>query len=76
MADVLRGEEMIKVRLEGMPEELEDFLAGFRPAYKILNESSSYPNRGKSKYVRIYLDVEQYSPAELLAAAKSMMSEL
>ena len=67
---------MIKVRLEGLPEEIEDFLAGFRPGYKILSESASYPNRGKSAYVRVYLDVEQYSPVELIAVAGKMMSKL
>lgn len=67
---------MIKVRLEGTKEELEDFLAGFRPGYKILNESAPYANRGASKYVRIYLDVEQYSPVELIAVAGKMMSKL
>lgn len=67
---------MLKIRLEGTEEEIEDFLAGFRPGYKILSESASYPNRGKSAYVRVYLDVEQYSPAELIAVAGKMMSKL
>ena len=67
---------MIKVRLEGTPEEIEDFLAGFRPGYKILSESASYPNRGKSAYVRVYLDVEQYSIGELMKNAAALMSKI
>lgn len=39
---------MIKVRLEGTKEELDEFLAGFRPGYKILNESSPYANGGRA----------------------------
>ena len=57
---------MVKVRLEGTKEDLEEFLVGFRPAYKILSESAPYANRGASKYMRVYLDVEQYSIADLL----------
>lgn len=67
---------MIKVRVEGTKEELEEFLAGFRPGYKILNESAPYANRGASKYVRIYLDVEQYSIDELLKKGEEMMKGL
>lgn len=67
---------MIKIRLEGTEEEIEEFLAGFRPGYKILSESQPYANRGKSAYVRVYLDVEQYSLAELMESAERMMSRL
>ena len=69
-------EKMLKIRLEGTEEEIEEFLAGFRPAYKILSESQPYANRGKSAYVRVYLDVEQYSIAELMESAERMMSRL
>lgn len=56
---------MLKIRVEGTREEIEDFMSGFRPQYRVLSESAPYANRGKSEYVRIYLDVEQYSIEEL-----------
>ena len=67
---------MLKIRIEGTPEEIEEFLAGFRPQYKILNESAPYANRGKSAYVRVYLDVEHYSIEELLKIGDEMIGRL
>lgn len=64
---------MLKIRIEGTPEEIEEFLAGFRPQYKILNESAPYANRGKSAYVRVYLDVEQYTIVELAQKAGEIL---
>ena len=67
---------MLKIRLEGTREEIEEFLSGFRPQYKILNESAPYANRGKSQYVRVYLDVEQYSIVELAEQAANLMKNV
>lgn len=67
---------MIKIRLEGTQEEIEDFMSGFRPQYNVLSESAPYANRGKSQYVRVYLDVEQYTIEELGEKAKELMAQL
>ena len=67
---------MIKIRLEGTQEEIEDFMAGFRPQYNVLSESAPYSNRGKSQYVRVYLDVEQYTIEELNHKAMEMISNI
>lgn len=52
---------MIKVRLHGTPEEVKKFAAyleSLSPCVKILQCSEKYPDRGKSLYVRVYMDVE------------------
>ena len=51
---------MIKLRLEGLPEELETYLENLQSDEKIniLEKSGEYPNRGASKFVRIYVSIE------------------
>lgn len=52
---------MIKVRLHGTPEEVKrfaDYLENLAPGVKILQRSDGYADRGKSSYVRVYMDVE------------------
>lgn len=49
---------MIKLRITGLPDELECFLDELRKHFPILNESKSYKNNS-SRYVRKYVDVEQ-----------------
>ena len=52
---------MVKVRLHGTPEEvkkLADYLEGLSPIVKVLSRSDGYADRGKSSYVRVYMDVE------------------
>lgn len=52
---------MIKVRLHGMCEEVSKFkayLETLSPRVQILCSSDNYADRGKSKYIRSYLDVE------------------
>lgn len=53
---------MIKIRIHGLPEELEKletYLHSLsqRGDFEILSESGRYPDRGASKYERKYLDV-------------------
>lgn len=53
---------MIKVRLWGMPEEVKkfaDYLENLSPNVQVLQRSGEYLDRGKSLYVRVYVDVEQ-----------------
>lgn len=51
---------MIKIRLHGLESELKEYTERLRQdkGVKILSESSIYKDRGKSEYVRLYLDVE------------------
>jgi Protein of unknown function (DUF3970) len=48
---------MVKIRLQGLPEEVERLVESLKDHYRILYESSQYKNRN-SEYVRVYLDVE------------------
>lgn len=55
---------MIKVRLHGTPEEVKKFAAyiySLSPCVKVLQCSEEYPDRGKSSYIRLYMDVQQYT---------------
>lgn len=50
---------MIKLRIQGEKEEIEQFmklLRNIEPFIKILSESDNYPNRN-SVYVRKYVDL-------------------
>lgn len=47
---------MIKVRVEGLPEEVEAFVAELETYCEVLSKSAPYSNRGQSRYVRVYLD--------------------
>lgn len=54
----------MKLRLHGTPEELKRFSEYFDqlPQLRILSRSESYPDRGKSVYERVYMDVELKAP--------------
>ena len=48
---------MVKVRIEGLPEEVEKFTEQLKKdGYHFLMESDDYPNRN-SEYVRRYVEV-------------------
>lgn len=49
---------MVKIRVHGTPEEVESTLEVLCTQFEILSESEPYIDRGKSRYVRVYLDVE------------------
>jgi hypothetical protein len=53
-------ELMIKVRLHGVKEEIQAYIEKMQndKSIKILSESGIYKDKGKSSYVRCYLDVE------------------
>lgn len=48
---------MVKIRVHGTPEEVESTLEVLRNQFEILSESEPYVDRGKNRYVRVYLDV-------------------
>ncbi len=56
---------MIKLRLHGTPDEVKRVSEYFEtlPAVRILQRSEAYPDRGKSIYVRVYMDVEHNDEA-------------
>lgn len=49
-----------KVRLHGTPEVVKRFSEYLEEltAVKVLQRSEAYPDRGKSAYVRVYMDIE------------------
>ena len=52
---------MVKVRLWGTPEEvkkLAEYIESLSPCVRVLQRSDGYADRGKSSYVRVYMDVE------------------
>ena len=54
----LGGREMVKVRIEGLPEEVEKFTEQLEKdeKYEFLQKSETYPNRN-SEYVRRYVEI-------------------
>ncbi len=51
---------MIKVRLHGTPKEVKqiaDYLESLSPCVKVLARSDGYADRGKSSYIRVYMDI-------------------
>lgn len=49
---------MIQIRVSGLPEEVADFADALEATGCVLERSGDYKNRGDSRYVRVYLDVE------------------
>ena len=48
---------MVKVRIEGLPEEVEKFTKQLeKDGYEFLQKSENYPNRN-SEYVRRYVEI-------------------
>ena len=52
---------MLKIRVQGLPEEVEEFAAMLDELrrWEVLEESGDCPNRGGSKLVRRYIEVEK-----------------
>jgi len=48
---------MVKIRLWGLPDEIEDAVKSLQEGFKILSESRQYKDK-KSEYVRVYVEVE------------------
>lgn len=56
---------MLKIRVQGLPEEVEEFTSLLEELrhWEVLEESGDYPNRGASKLVRRYIEVERVEEA-------------
>jgi len=48
---------MMKIRITGLPNEVETAVEQLQKAFRVLAVSPPYPNRG-SQYVRVYLEAE------------------
>lgn len=53
------GAEMIKIRVQGLPEEVAEFADTLEATGCVLERSEPYANRGASRYVRVYIDAEK-----------------
>lgn len=49
---------MVRVRLEGLPDEVQRIADAMQAAGCVLERSREYANRGGSRYVRVYLDCD------------------
>lgn len=49
---------MIKIRLQGLPDEVAEFADALERTGCVLERSVEYANRGGSRYVRVYIDAE------------------
>lgn len=51
------GDYMLKVRLEGLPEEVQKGIESLEKQHQVLSVSKPYPNRN-SEYVRCYIEMK------------------
>lgn len=49
---------MVKVRLQGLPEEVRRVADAMELTGCVLERSEEYPNRGRSRYARVYLECD------------------
>lgn len=49
---------MVRVRLEGLPDEVQRIADAMQTAGCVLERSREHSNRGESRYVRVYLDCD------------------
>lgn len=50
---------MIKIRIQGLPDEVAEFADALQATGYIVERSKPYPNRGASQYVRVYIDLDK-----------------
>ena len=49
---------MLKIRIQGLPKEVERFIEDFKEKYEVLEVSDQYENRGSSEFVRVYITIK------------------
>lgn len=49
---------MVRVRLQGLPEEVRRVADAMESTGCVLERAEEYPNRGRSRYVRVYMDCD------------------
>jgi hypothetical protein len=47
----------VKIRIEGTPEECQQATPQLAELFDVVSVSDPYPNRGRSRLVRVYLDI-------------------
>jgi hypothetical protein len=48
---------MVKIRLEGTPQECQQATSGLAEVFDVISVSQPYPNRGRSRLVRVYVEI-------------------
>lgn len=65
---------MIKIRLHGLPKIVDKAALAIGEKFDILTISEHVPDRGKSKYVRVYIDAEEPGQSTDQIKAEDMQS--
>lgn len=50
---------MLKIRIQGLPDEVAEFADALEATGCVLERSAPYANRGGSRYVRVYIEAEK-----------------
>ncbi|WP_418733908.1 exonuclease domain-containing protein [Ellagibacter sp.] len=68
---------MLKIRVQGLPEEVAEFADALEAVGCVLELSEPYANRGWSRYVRVYIDAQKPAadPGSLAKKEGRAMSE-
>lgn len=56
---------MVKVRLQGLPDEVATIAEAMEAVGCVMERSKPYANRGSSRYVRVYMDCTMPEEPEL-----------
>ncbi len=54
---------MLKIRVQGLPDEVRAFCDAAEASGAVLERSGEYANRGDSRYMRVYLDLDAQAAA-------------
>ena len=65
----------MKIRLHGLPEEVEQTKKVIKMLFNVNQASEPYNDRGDSKYVRCYIDVDSVSDAVMCYLEKTIHYE-
>lgn len=63
---------MVKIRLQGLPEEVAAIADALEATGCVLERSEPYANRGSSRYVRVYIEAEARGAAPLAEAEREV----
>lgn len=66
---------MLKIRVQGLPDEVREFGDALERAGLVLERSGQYANRGASRYVREYMDVEAPREAQEIGTGEPLAIE-
>lgn len=68
---------MLKIRIQGLPDEVAEFADALEAIGCVLERSAPYANRGGSRYVRVYIEAEKpgFRPRKPCEKGGGAMSE-